>query len=335
MGATLIAHRIAHRAASALVLAVMLTASAWAAAADPAAAYYADPSRLAAMELAPPPLPASDRASDGETGFPKADAGISAYYRIPVPQGVDATDADAPLLNIMDVVIALTAPATDGDKKRAGPADIINLGLNFGIISIPMLGEPLASTPPPTTVNVYFDDQGWIIAYLPKDAPPAAIWRYSGSGDDANVALDDDFLARAIGLVAKSGADAADYSRPAGYYDWQNPECDAYVLFSNRIDGAAAHPVRFIIPSAIDAVQASAAVLITSHTEGGSADRAELRVDDAAVVSASRDAAQSQYNAVKFDLTIADGPVSQHTMAITSNAKISAAGVVMLLYDKP
>ena len=334
MGATLIAHRIAHRAAIALVLAVMLTTSAWAAAVDPAAAYYADPSRPAAMELAAPPLPVSDRTGDGETGFPKADAGISAYYRIPAPQGADATDSDAPLLNIMDVVIALTAPATAKDLVRAGPADIINLGLNFGIIAIPMHGAVAAATPPPTTVRVYFDDQGWIIAYLPKGTPAAAIWRYSGSGDDANVALDDDFLARAIGLVAKSGAGAADYSRPAGYYDWQNPECDAYVLFSNRIGGAAAHPVRFIIPSAIDAVQASAAVLITSHTEGGSADRAELRVDDAAVVSASRDAAQSQYNAVKFDLDIADGPVSQHTMAITGDG-ISAAGVVMLLYDKP
>lgn len=307
----------------------MLTTPALAAAVDPAGAYYADPSRPAAMELAPPPLPASDRASDGETGFPKADAGISAYYRIPAPQ-------DGNRLDIMDVVIALTAPAPADDELRAGPADIINLGLNFGIIAIPMHGAVAASTPPPTTVNVYFDDQGWIIAYLPKGTPPAAIWRYSAGNDDddANAALEDDFLARAIKLVAKSGADAVGHISPAGYYDWQNPECDAYVLFSNHIGGPADHPVRFIIPSAIDAVQASAAVLITSHTEGGSADRAELRVDDAAVVSASRDPAQRQHNAVNFDLTLADGPVSQHTMAITGDS-ISAAGVVMLLYDKP
>lgn len=328
----MIAHRIAHRAAIALALAVMLTASAWAAAVDPVDGYYADPSRPAAMELAPPPLPVSDRASDGETGFPKADAGISAYYRIPAPQ-------DGNRLDIMDVVIALTTPATVDDKRRAGPADIINLGLNFGIIAIPMHGAPVAATVPSTTVNVYFDDQGWIIAYLPKGTPPAAIWRYSGNGDDdgddANAALEDDFLARAIELVvSESGAGAGGYAGPSGYYDWQNPECDAYVLFSNRIGGAAAHPVRFIIPSAIDAVQASAAVLITDHTEEGSADGVALQVDGATVASASRDAAQSQYNAVKFDLDIADGPVSQHTMAITGDG-ISAAGVVMLLYDKP
>ena len=310
-----------------MALAVMLTTPPLAAAVDPAAAYYADPSRPAAMELAPPPLPSSDTASDSETGFPKADAGISAYYRIPDPQ-------DGNRLDIMDVVIALTAPAPADDEVRAGPADIINLGLNFGIIAIPMHGAVAASTPPSTTVNVYFDDQGWIIAYLPKDTPAAAIWRYSGNGADANAALDDDFLARAIGLVAESGADADGYTGPSGYYDWQNPECDAYVLFSNRISGPADRPVRFIIPSAIDSVQASAAVLITSHTERGSIDRADLQVDGETVVSASRDPAQSQHNAVNFDLDLADGPVSQHTMAITGDG-ISAAGVVMLLYDKP
>ena len=330
-GTALNAHRIARRAGIAIMLVVMSTMPTFAAAVDPAAAYYADASRPAAMELAPPPLPASNRTSDGEVGFPKADAGISAYYRIPAPP-------DGQRLDIMAVVIALTAEPGADDEMRAGAADIINLGLNFGIIEIPMHGAVTASTPPPTEVRVYFDDQGWIIAYLPKDKPAAAIWRYGGNdGGDGNDALDGNFLARAIELVvSESGSETDGYAGPSGYYDWQNPDCDAYVAFSNRIGEQDSVPVRFLIPDRIKQIQASAAVLIIDHSEGGSPDTAELQVDDVAVVSASRDTEQSPHNAINFDLTRAEGLVSEHNMAvIASRDGISAAGVVMLLYDKP
>lgn len=321
-----------------LVVMSTIPAFVFAGAADPAAAYYADASRPAAMELTPPPLPVSDSSSDGEVGFPKADAGISAYYRIPSAQ--DGNRQDRNRLDIMAVVIALTSEPDAADDMRAGAADIINLGLNFGIIAIPMQNSPaLASTPPPTTVRVYFDDQGWIIAYLPKDKPAAAIWRYGGNDDggDGNDALDGNFLARAIELVvSESGVDAAGYAGPSGYYDWQNPDCDAYVAFSNSVGAQPANPVRFLIPDRIKQIQASAAVLIIDHSIGGSTETAELQVDGIAVVSASRDTTQSPHSTDNFDLEIDDGLVSEHNMAvIASRDGISAAGVVMLLYDKP
>lgn len=310
----------------------MLTMPALAAAVNPAAAYYANPSRPAAIELAPPPLPASDRTSDGEIGFPKADAGISAYYQVPAPQ-----DEDGNRLDIMAAVIALTSEPDAAELVRAGAADIINLGLNFGIIAIPMHGAVTASTPPPTEVRVYFDDQGWIIAYLPKDTPPATIWRYGGNdGDDANAALDGNFLERAIQLVVSESGSETGYAGPSGYYDWQNPDCDAYVAFSNSVGEQPANAVRFLIPDRIKQIQASAAVLITNHPVGGSTETAELQVDGIAVVSASRPTPKASHNAANFALTRDEGLVSDHEMAvIASRDGISAAGVVMLLYDKP
>ena len=336
-------YRIAHGIGVAIAVAILLTILDFVAVGAIADANYADPTRPAVMELARPPLPYGSNRNDGETGFPQDDAGISAYYRIPAPQASGTTDSTASRLDVLAVAIALSSPPDAADQQRAGPAEIINLGLNFGIIAIPMQGAVVASTPPPTEVNVYFDDQGWIIAYLPANTPPAAIWRYDAAQptadsdrNNANSGLDDNFLSRAIGLVV-SAADAgvAAYADPSGYYDWQNPLCDAYVLFSNSVGKQDSHAIRFLIPERIGHIQASAAVLIIDHPEDGSTEQATLRVDGAAKVSASRATDQKQHDVASFALEIADGPVSQHAMTIEAAAGVAAVGVVMLMYDKP
>ena len=338
-------YRIAHGLGAAMAVAVMLTILDFVAVGAKADAYYADPARPAVMELARPPLPYGSNRNDGEAGFPQENAGISAYYRIPAAQIDGAADSTARRLNVQAVATALISPMEDDELLRAGPADVVNLGLNFGIITIPMQGAIASSTPPPTEVSVYFDDQGWIIAYLPANTPPAAIWRYNSAepaanGDNANSDLDDNFLSRAIGLIVSAAESEADsnidaYAGPAGYYDWQNPQCDAYVLFSNSVGKQDPHPVRFLIPERIEHIRASAAVLTIDHREGGSADVSQLYVDDVAVVSSSRDTAQTPHRAANFTLARADGPVSQHAMTIEASAGVAAAGVVMLMYDKP
>ncbi len=339
-------YRIAHGIGAATAVAVMLTILDFVAVGAGTDAYYADPARPAVIELARPPLPYGSNRNDGEAGFPQENAGISAYYRIPAAQIDGTSGSTANRLNVQAVATALTSPLADEELLRAAPAEVVNLGLNFGIITIPMLqGASVASTPPPTEVRVYFDDQGWIIAYLPANTPPAAIWRYSSAepaanGDNANSDLDDNFLSRAIELVVSAAAAEADfntdaYAGPSGYYDWQNPQCDAYVLFSNSVGKQSPHPVRFIIPERIEHIRASAAVLTIDHIEGGSADVSQLYVDDVAVVSASRDPEQTPHSAANFTLARADGPVSHHTMTVTASAGVEAAGVVMLMYDKP
>lgn len=338
-------YRIAHGIGAATAVAVMLTILDFVAVGAGTDAYYADPARPAVIELARPPLPYGSNRNAGEAGFPQENAGISAYYRIPAAQIDGVPDNTARRLNVQDVARALISPLEDDEILRADPAEVVNLGLNFGIITIPMQGASVASTPPTTEVSVYFDDQGWIITYLPANTPPAAIWRYNSAepaanGDNANSALDDNFLSRAIGLVVSAAASEADsnidaYAGPSGYYDWQNPQCDAYVLFSNSVGKQEPHPVRFIIPERIEHIRASAAVLTIDALEDGSTDVSQLYVDDVEVVSASRDKAQTPYRAGNFTLARAAGPVSQHAMTIDASAGVEAAGVVMLMYDKP
>ena len=331
------AYRIAHGIGVAMAVAILLTILDFAAVGAGVDADYANPSRPAVMELSRPPLPYGSNRNDGETGFPQDDAGISAYYRIPAPQ----TGSTASRLDVMAVTIALTSPPGGADSVRAGTAEIINLGLNFGVIAIPMQGAIVPSTPRSTKVSVYFDDQGWIIAYLPAGTPAAAIWRYdaaatTANSGNANSELDDNFLSRAIGLVVSAANASVDaYAGPSGYYDWRCPHCDAYVLFSNSVGKQSSHPVRFLIPERIGEIRASAAVLIIDHQEGGSADTSRLYVDSGEVVSASRDTAQTPHSAANFDLVRADGPVSQHAMTIEASAGVAAVGVVMLMYDKP
>ena len=339
-------YRMAHGIGAATAVAVVLTILDFVAVGAGTDAYYSDPARPAVIELAHPPLPYGSNRNDGEAGFPQENAGISAYYRIPAAQIDGVPDSAAHRLNVQGVARALTAPPEDEELLRAAPAEVVNLGLNFGIITIPMLqGASVASTPPPTEVSVYFDDQGWIIAYLPANTPPAAIWRYNlaepaANGDNANSALDDNFLSRAIGLAVSAAASEADssidaYAGPSGYYDWQNPQCDAYVLFSNSVGKQNPHPVRFLIPERIEHIRASAAALIIDPREGGSADMSRVYVDDVEVVSSSRDTAQTPHSAANFPLARAAGPVSQHTMTVTASPGVAAAGVVMLMYDKP
>ena len=338
-------YRIAHAIGAATAVAFMLTILDFVAVGAGTDAYYADPARPAVIELAHPPLPYGPNRNDGEAGFPRENAGISAYYRIPTAQIDGVPDNTAHRLNVKAVATALTSPLENDELLRAAPAEVVNLGLNFGIITIPMQGAIVPSTPPPTEVSVYFDDQGWIIAYLPANTPPAAIWRYSSAepaanGDNANSDLDDNFLSRAIGLVVSAAMPEADsnidaYAGPSGYYDWQNPQCDAYVLFSNSVGKQDPHPVRFIIPERIEHIRASAAVLTIDPRESGSTDVSRLYVDDIEVVSSSRDTEQTPHRAANFTLARADGPVSQHAMTITASPGVEAAGVVMLMYDKP
>ena len=53
-------------------------------------------------------------------------------------------------------------------------------GANFGIVELPMVVAvtPAGRLVSPTNVTVYYDDRGWVVAYLPAAAPAAGIWRY-------------------------------------------------------------------------------------------------------------------------------------------------------------
>ncbi len=303
--------------------------------------FHVDPSAVIGFELSQPSSGFAAAANSDDTGFPEQDAGFSAYYQVPAPADSTGNATTSPRLDVIATAIALETPPAAEDPVRDGAGTVVDLGSNFAIVTLP-LRPALDQRLPPTNVNVYFDDQGWVVAYLPAGHPAAAIWRYSSAHADnddeydSNADLANNLLVLAINATltaAKADIPKVTYSM-VGYYDWQNPDCDAYVLFSNTAKGRESNPVGFLVPSTIKDLHASGAVLITSHTEGGSASSAELRVDGE--VEATAQAEKTILATTKFDLNRPDAVVSQHQMSIiVTEENMTAAGVVMLLYNKP
>ena len=80
---------------------------------------------------------------------------------------------------------------------------------------------------------MYYDDQGWVVAYLPKNWPAAAIWKYDPKDETTDTEeLENNLLVLAINEVLKADGEAAISPGDVNYYDWENENCNAFALFS-------------------------------------------------------------------------------------------------------
>ena len=297
-----------------------------------ARASHSDDAAGTTIPLAGPP-DVSRPSANSATAFREEDAGICAHYRI--PQAGNGTSE--PSLDINSILNALETEPPESAIRGAGTT--LDLGLNFAIVELPMYAA-VVSPAPTETVTVYYDDQGWIVAYLDRDRPAAALWKHrsaDGKAQSQSTADEDlkrNLLVLAINEVLRAhDAGASEVSHDEiGYFDWRNPELDAFVLFSVVTDGGESDPVRFVVPHTIDAVNASAAVLITNHTDTGSTATASIKVDGAIVADASGD---RRLASAEFALNRNAGETSLHRVVVDTGDQDSAAGVVMLLYDKP
>ena len=291
----------------------------------------------------------SSQDQDG-TAFREDEAGFSAYYRVPKRPSSDDQSGGLPRLNVAAITGNLLDNPGEVNEARAGAGSPLNLGSNFGIVELPMhsavgFGELVQ----PRNVTVYYDDRGWIVSYLPAGEPAAAIWRYDTKESDPiegrNVAdhLEQNLLVLAINEVLNAGtADNPGLQtinhEDVGYYDWQNPECNAFLLFSNSAAAGASPPVNFVIPPTIADIKASSAVLITSrYSSGVDTINASVALDGETVVTA--DAATSmgvaEFNIPRMTDENGDHQTSLHKMSVAVTGNDTATGVVMLLYDRP
>ena len=298
-----------------------------------------DSGRIGTVELTAPIQFAPASQSGSETAFREDEAGFSAYYRVAEPDGADGQSDSLPRLNVAAVTDALLPLPDESNTVRSRAGRQIDLGSNFGIMEIPMFAAVVPAAPT-RKVNVYYDDQGWIVAYLAKDEPAAGIWRHNSAEEETyndpkpDVHLEQNLLVLAIKeAVAASGESDSEFTpETVGYYDWQNTECNAFVLFSHKSNGGESTPVTFVIPPKIEIGQASAAVLITSHPEDGEdTTTAQLLVDDEPATEAD---VANRLATNNFDIA-RDDETSVHRMRVGVDADKTAAGVIMLVYDKP
>ena len=332
----------------ALALLAVIGVVAWAAQPGDASGAYTDAARPGVVELAPPGVAFAGAAADAGTAFREEDAGLSAYYRVPEPPKSSDGGETKPRLDIDGITKALTNLPDESDLIRVfdKKGTLVERGVNFGIVAVPMITGSVR-TKEPREVTVYYDDRGWIVAYLPAGAPAAAIWRhkaapgatYSNPMSDAH--LEHNLLVLAINAVLD--ASKLDYDAThatVGYYHWEYPDCNALMMISHQSGGGASTRIRFIVPATISHLRTSAAALITSGYEGGETTSAKVFVGENVTGKGKEVAvatAPDYLVASKFNLARAAGESSVHYMwvSVVGNRIKSSAGVVMLLYSKP
>ncbi len=301
---------------------------------------YAPTSAATVWDLAEPDDLVATSQGDDATAFREEEAGFSAHHRVPDHLQGDEPDDLRPRLNVMDITESLLEAPDESNANRKKPGRHVDSGGNFGIIELPMVvATSRESVAPPRLVTVYYDDRGWVVAYLPADEPAAGIWKYDPQDQDQQVnGLKQNLLRLAINQVLSAAgpevSEIDDVDRDSvGYYHWQYPDYNAFVLFSDESNGGTSDPVRFVVPPTIESILPSASVLITSvPTPGQSAVTAKLIVDDGAVVAAQQPARLAVSG---FELARTDDASRLYEVTVAVDEGATAAGAVMLVYTKP
>ena len=298
-------------------------------------------------DLAEPDNLVTTAQGDDTTAFREEDAGFSAHHRVPDHSQSNGQDDLQRRLNVEKITKVLLEERLV-DKSTGNRADLgrhVDSGANFGIVELPMVAAvtPAGSSIDPTDVTVYYDDRGWVVAYLPADAPAAGIWKYDpqdtpNTPDQKANDLEQNLLLLAINEVLSAARDdvseIADADHDSvGYYHWQYPDYNAFVLFSHSSGGGTSDPIRFVVPPTIENILASASVLITSkETDDQPTATAELMVDDSAVVSVRHPARLAVSG---FTLERTDDASRLYEVTVVVDDGATASGAVMLVYTKP
>jgi hypothetical protein len=136
--------------------------------------------------------------------FPAQTAGISAYAKI-----------DQPL---------------DLEKTKAAFRDFVSVGANYlvGIVEVPNFGRN-------TRVHVYVDDQGWIVAFLPRGEATAGMmqWLPADSREPIIASITNNVLLDAIRTT--TGASGISFLPAVGYYHFGFPEATELTLFVRTV----------------------------------------------------------------------------------------------------
>ena len=293
---------------------------------------------VAAWDLAEPNDLVATSQGDDTTAFREQDAGISAHHRVPDHFQEDGQNDLRPRLNVMAITDALLEDPDESNDNRQVAGHHVDSGSNFGIVELPMVAaQGFGSEALLRKITVYYDDRGWVVAYLPADAPAAGIWRYSASNQQADDLKQNLLLLAVNEVLSVARQDVPEIVEAnhdtVGYYHWQHPDHNAFVLFSHASNGGTSDPIRFVVPPTIGGIRASAAVLITdSRRPDQSTTSAELMVDEQAVVTVEE---PSRLAVAGFDLQRSSDVTRLYEVTVVVDDDETAEGVVMLLYTKP
>lgn len=198
--------------------------------------------------------------------FPAADAGFSAYYRVPKAGGI-GFELDKAAVD--EALLAAPRPTS----HRAGVATLLQTGNNHTIVQVPIRNIDTLVT----NVRLYYDVQGWLVAYFPQGQASSQAWQALGLNTD-NPALGDvsvTTLLEAINDVLVTVVEAPPLTpQQVGYYHWQHPTATNFLMFATAVGQHGADSVAFAVPDSFTVHEVSVSLWVL--LEGGVCARTTL-----------------------------------------------------------
>jgi len=259
-----------------------------------------------------------------ELAFPSDTAGFSAYYRRE-KDGSNSLDKDT-------VDDHIFGPLESGvNTALAAPAKLVDVGNNFTVASISLKNiDSLTSS-----VNLYYDDEGWIVAYLPMDEPASQIWQARNIDWETPLITDinDNTLLDAINVVVDEALEETAIEHDdadLGYYHWQYSEADNFLMLAVSREDRGEYPVQLAVPDSLTVNEVSSTMWITQGTYA-QAPCARVTVDDTDVIA--KTCTKGIFSATT-SLSEAEGTSTHSWKLIQTERDGGASGaLLMILYS--
>lgn len=215
---------------------------------------------------------------DSEKAFPSDSAGFSAYYRLE-DNGSFSLDKGT----VDDHIFSPVEP--EDTTLRTAPATLVEVGENYTVATLTLNNiESLVST-----VNLYYDDEGWIVAYLPSGDASALIWQAKDIDvENPDVEdIGDTILLETINVVVDEalGKPAIeDDDSNLGHYHWQFPDADNFLMMAVSRQDRGEYPVQFAVPDSLTLYEISASMWVSQGTNPD-APCAKVTMDNSDLIS--------------------------------------------------
>ena len=256
-----------------------------------------------------------------ELAFPSDSAGFSAYYRRE-KDGSNSLDKDA-------VDDHIFGPLESGVVTAlASPAKLVDVGNNFTVATLSLKNiDNLTSS-----VNLYYDDEGWIVAYLPLDQPASQIWQASGIDWETPSLTDinDNTLLDAINVVIDEALQETAIEHDdsgLGYYHWQHSDAANFLMLAISRPERGEYPVQLAVPDSIVVEEVSTTMWI-SQGNNAQAPCAKVTLDETDVLAET--CVKGIYSATA-SLAESEGTSTHSWKLIQSERDMGASGALLMI----
>ena len=264
--------------------------------------------------------------------FPAEAAGFSAYYRYTDSDDAYSLDKGKVDAHVFDSVPASPPRPPNPTARKAGQGIVISMGANYTIATLPLVNvDSLISN-----VNIYYDDQGWIVAYLPANTPSSQIWQANKLDDDSETPFEtiNHTLLDAINVVIEEAlSDTAIGYDDLDYYHWQHENANQFLMMAAVRKDAGTWPIAFTIPEAFDVAEVSATMWIAPKgTESTETTCAVMSLDEDTLVS---ECTKGLYHETVDLYQLGRNAAHNFTLTQSGSDQGASGALLMVVYAKP